>query len=217
MVLGPSHETAPVRSLQLVGLGPRLVLLVVVLADGAVQKQTIELSQEFDEATLSDAAAQLLRHSLGLPLAKVRAKAPTSGDTRTDALVGAGLRALRHLGRAEGGEQLFVGGSSRMAAAFDAVDTVRSVLTILEQQLVVVTLLRDILDAGSVGRHRCRARDRAARVVRHRGHAHLGRRRRGRHDRPDRPDPDELSPRPRRRPGGRSPTRRTVERRIPAT
>ena len=35
-----------------------------------------------------------------------------------------------------------------MAAAFDAVDTVRSVLTILEQQLVVVTLLRDVLDAG---------------------------------------------------------------------
>jgi len=148
MVLGPSHETAPVRSLQLVGLGPRLVLLVVVLADGAVQKQTIELSQELDEANLSDAAAQLLRHSLGLPLAKVRAKVPTSGDTRTDALVSAGLRAMRHLGRAEGGEQLFVGGSSRMAVAFDAVDTVRSVLTILEQQLVVVTLLRDILDAG---------------------------------------------------------------------
>ena len=35
-----------------------------------------------------------------------------------------------------------------MAAAFDAVETVRSVLTILEQQLVVVTLLRDILDRG---------------------------------------------------------------------
>ena len=35
-----------------------------------------------------------------------------------------------------------------MAAAFDAVDTVRSVLTILEQQLVVVSLLRDILDTG---------------------------------------------------------------------
>ena len=52
------------------------------------------------------------------------------------------------LGRADGAEQLFVGGSSRMAAAFDAVDTVRSVLTILEQQLVVVTLLRDILDTG---------------------------------------------------------------------
>ena len=33
-------------------------------------------------------------------------------------------------------------------AAFDAVDTVRSVLTILEEQLVVVSLLRDVLDRG---------------------------------------------------------------------
>ena len=33
-------------------------------------------------------------------------------------------------------------------AAFDAVETVRHVLTVLEQQLVVVTLLRDVLDRG---------------------------------------------------------------------
>ena len=58
------------------------------------------------------------------------------------------MAALLSLGGSEGGDQLFVGGSSRMAAAFDAVDTVRSVLTILEQQLVVVSLLRDILDTG---------------------------------------------------------------------
>ena len=35
-----------------------------------------------------------------------------------------------------------------MAGAFDAVETVREVLAILEQQLVVVTLLRDVLDRG---------------------------------------------------------------------
>ena len=45
-------------------------------------------------------------------------------------------------------EHVFVGGTSRMAAAFDAVETVREVLGILEQQYVVVTLLRDVLDRG---------------------------------------------------------------------
>jgi heat-inducible transcriptional repressor len=35
-----------------------------------------------------------------------------------------------------------------MASAFDAVDTVKEVLSILEQQLVVVTLLHDVLDRG---------------------------------------------------------------------
>jgi heat-inducible transcriptional repressor len=41
-----------------------------------------------------------------------------------------------------------VGGPARLAESFDAVETVRSVLGILEQQLVVVTLLRDVLGRG---------------------------------------------------------------------
>ena len=35
-----------------------------------------------------------------------------------------------------------------MAQAFDAVGTVREVLGLLEQQMVVVTLVRDLLDRG---------------------------------------------------------------------
>lgn len=148
MVVGPSHESAAVRSVQLVGLGSRLALLVVVLADGAVQKQSIELTGEVDEVHLADAAAILAAHSLGQPLSKVRVRLPRSGEATTDAVVVAGAKALRSLGSADYGDQVFVGGSSRMAASFDAVETVRSVLSILEQQLVVVTLLRDILDTG---------------------------------------------------------------------
>jgi heat-inducible transcriptional repressor len=148
MVVGPSHESAAIRSVQLVGLGPRVALLVVVLADGAVQKQSVEFDEDVDDARLADAAARLAAHSLGRPVTQVAVDAATTGDSATDAVVSAGLAGLRSLGQADGAEQLFVGGSSRMAAAFDAVDTVRSVLTILEQQLVVVTLLRDILDTG---------------------------------------------------------------------
>ncbi|HLX89016.1 MAG TPA: hypothetical protein VKR22_11245, partial [Acidimicrobiales bacterium] len=70
---------------------------------------------------------------------------------------GAGGELVRRAGDALGAlarpvavehEQVFVGGSSRMAAAFDAVETVRSVLSILEQQLVVVELIEQILDRG---------------------------------------------------------------------
>ena len=148
MVVGPSHESAVVRSVQLVGLGHRLALVVVVLADGAVQKQTLELSDDVDEAVLAEAGGRLAAHALGSPLAQVADTVAPSGNPAVDAVVTAGLGALRSLGVGDGHDQLFVGGSSRMAAAFDAVDTVRSVLTILEQQLVVVSLLRDILDTG---------------------------------------------------------------------
>ncbi len=148
MVVGPSHDSAVIRSVQLVGLGPRLALLVVVLADGAVQKQSIEFGEEVDEIRLSEAASRLAAHSLGVPLTKVPAEGGQHRrpvDRRGHRRRGASASSTE-VGRR--GDQLFVGGSSRMAVAFDAVDTVRSVLTILEQQLVVVTLLRDILDTG---------------------------------------------------------------------
>ncbi len=148
MVVGPSHESATVRSVHLVGLGHRLGLVVVVLADGAVQKQTIELPEDADDTVLGEAGGRLAAHALGSTLAQVADTAAPSGSPTVDAVVATGVTALHTLGEADGAEQLFVGGSSRMAAAFDAVDTVRSVLTILEQQLVVVSLLRDILDTG---------------------------------------------------------------------
>ena len=148
MVVGPSHESAAVRSVQLVGLGHHLALVVVVLADGAVRKQTVELPEDADEAVLSEAGGRLAAHALGSTLAEVGTVVSPSGNPKVDAAVAAGVAALHDLVEADSGDQLFVGGSSRMAVAFDAVDTVRSVLTILEQQLVVVSLLRDILDTG---------------------------------------------------------------------
>jgi heat-inducible transcriptional repressor len=119
-----------------------------VLSNGAVLKQSVDFDFDVDDAHLATAASRLAAHSLGQPLAQVAAVAKPSGDPSTDAILVAGLGVLRDLGKPDGGDQLFVGGSSRMVEAFDAVETVRSVLSILEQQLVVVTLLRDILDTG---------------------------------------------------------------------
>jgi heat-inducible transcriptional repressor len=45
-------------------------------------------------------------------------------------------------------DQVFIGGTSDMVASFDAVRTVSEILRILEQQLVVVSLLEDVLDRG---------------------------------------------------------------------
>ena len=68
MVVGPSHESAAVRSVQLVGLGHRMALVVVVLADGAVRKQTVELPEDVDEADLPTPGARLAAHALGWTL-----------------------------------------------------------------------------------------------------------------------------------------------------
>jgi heat-inducible transcriptional repressor len=85
----------------------------------------------------------------GSTLAAAKAAA---GAERADPLgpvLTAAARALADMASPrEPDPDVYMGGSSRLAEAFDAVETVRSVLTILEHQLVVVNLLRDILDRG---------------------------------------------------------------------
>ncbi|HVC70283.1 MAG TPA: heat-inducible transcriptional repressor HrcA [Acidimicrobiales bacterium] len=151
VVVGPTHETATIRSVQLVDLGPNLALLVVVLSDGAVEKRAIELGADhagqIDDTVLAAAAAHLTAHLRGRTLTDPGI-VPEGGDAAFDTAVRLGTQALGELASAGEPENVFVGGSSRMASAFDAVETVRSVLSILEQQLVVVELVEHILDRG---------------------------------------------------------------------
>ena len=147
VVVGPYHDRATVRSVQLVSLTGRVVLMVVVLSDGAVEKRTLELRSEIGEERVAAAAAHLGRRLMGLTLLTASTPGPGTGDAVTDDVVGSALAALRD-GRDDDVDQVFVGGAARMARSFDAVQTVRRVLELLEQQLVVASLLHDVLDRG---------------------------------------------------------------------
>jgi heat-inducible transcriptional repressor len=70
---------------------------------------------------------------------------PSANDAHVDAVCYATLNALA---RHRKDKPVFVGGASSLANAFDAVDVVRDVLTTIEQQFVVVSLLQDLLDRG---------------------------------------------------------------------
>lgn len=146
VVVGPGHDVAEVRSVQLVALGPRTALFVAVLANASVEKRTIDLGTETDVDLVERTGAHLAGHLVDATLSAGLAAIGPSGDPAVDALtarVAAALVAVE-----DDHDNVFVHGSAQMAAAFEAVDTVRSVLTILEQQFVVVTLLRDIVDRG---------------------------------------------------------------------
>ena len=150
VVVGPPHEVATVRTLQLVGLAPRLALVVAVLSNGVVEKCSLELADDTPDTTLSAVGAYLSSHVVGrtlLDLAPDRSLPLTSGDQGTDALARLAVEALGRA-RADEGDEVYVGGASKMASAFDAVETVRAVLGALEQQYVVVSLLKDVLDRG---------------------------------------------------------------------
>ncbi|NLV54421.1 MAG: heat-inducible transcription repressor HrcA [Acidimicrobiales bacterium] len=145
VITGPPQEIAVVRSVQLVGITARAALLVVVLSNGAIHKATVELVGEHPEATdedLTAATAHLRRHLEGRRLDSL-ASVPAPADAAVARLVAAAARTA-----GADGDHLYVGGTDRVAGAFDAVETVREVLGVLEQQLVVVSLLRDVLDRG---------------------------------------------------------------------
>src|SRR3954469_12870884 len=68
VIVGPSSfDSAVVRSAQLVSLTPRVALLVVVLANGAIEKRTIDLGDETGDEHIGAASAHLAAHAVGKP------------------------------------------------------------------------------------------------------------------------------------------------------
>ncbi len=149
VVVSPAHEATTIRSVQLVGLGATSALVVVVLADGAVEKRTIDIDEDTDPSRLAAAGAHLANCLIGKARVQVQdVSVPPIGDRATDLIVRSATGSLVRPPNPGDSDQVYVGGVSRMATAFDAVETVRSVLGTLEQQYLVVSLLRDILDRG---------------------------------------------------------------------
>src|SRR3954451_17229404 len=147
VVVAPPHDVASIRSVQLVGLSPRVALLVAVLSNGVVEKHTVEFDEDVGDERIGAAGARLAMHYVGRSMQDLAGPPDSTGDAHTDAVIRTAVGAIT--GGSDGEtDHVFVGGASRMGSAFDAVETVRSVLSVLEQQYVVVSLLRDVLDSG---------------------------------------------------------------------
>ncbi|MDQ4097776.1 MAG: heat-inducible transcriptional repressor HrcA [Actinomycetota bacterium] len=143
LVVPPQRESATVRSVHVVGLGPYVALAIAVFSDGGVKKAVVDLERGIAEDRLAVAGAHLSAHLAGHPL-DAPVTIPPTGDEITDRLVAEAHRGLDRAGSVEP-DQLFVGGASQMATTFDAIETVRRVLAILEQQYVLVSLLRQAI------------------------------------------------------------------------
>ncbi|MEL6892640.1 MAG: heat-inducible transcriptional repressor HrcA [Actinomycetota bacterium] len=144
VVVGPKAQAVAVRRVQLVGLTTSLATAVVVFANGTVENVQVDLVEGDDEERLAAASQHLSAQLDGAALGEAPELVPT-GDPGIDRLSAAALGRIRE---ASDVEPVFTGGVAELANAFDAVDTVRSVLQTLEQQFVVVSLVSDIVDRG---------------------------------------------------------------------
>jgi heat-inducible transcriptional repressor len=147
MVVGPPPDTAHVRTVQLVPLHPNLALVIAVLSNGAVEREAVDVD---DELRLAAAGAMLDGQLRGHAWGSLPDLQPT-GDPDVDRIATAARDALVNRLAPEHGEPLYVGGASRLAAEHEAFSTTESaarLLEMLEHQVVVVSLVRELLDQG---------------------------------------------------------------------
>ena len=147
VVIGPTVEIATVKSLQLVRLSSHHITVVVVLSNGVVENEQIEVGLDISDEDILLATSKLQNLMMNTPLRDVPKHRAASRKT-SDAVSELSSRVLEALDRTRNDETFFVGGAAQMAEAFDAVEIVRNVLHTLEQQYVVVTLVRDMLIRG---------------------------------------------------------------------
>jgi heat-inducible transcriptional repressor len=136
------------RSIQLVTLQPAVILAVAVLSNGAVEKEVVELDDGIDEARIGAANAALSGQLVGRALSDLPPLQST-GDTDVDRL--ARLTRDAFATHPPEAEPLYVGGASRIAAehqSFATVESAARLIEMLEHQVVVVSLVRDLLDQG---------------------------------------------------------------------
>jgi len=146
VVIAEPQETTTIRSVQLVDLSPTLYLIVVVLSSGEIVKKSVDHAQEISADDLGWASRALAGHLVGCQVGSVTAP-PPGGEPAVDAVVLEAAEVLRTaLGDAR--SNVFVEGTSLIAGAFDLTSTLHDVLGLLEQQLTIVTLLRDVMDRG---------------------------------------------------------------------
>jgi heat-inducible transcriptional repressor len=151
VVVGGEAPDVVVRAASLVRLQPRALLVVVVLSNGAVEKEVVDCAETVTDADVDAASAQLARQLEGRRLTDLPV-APAAGQKPSgiDALAQSAYDALRRHLEEHQREPLYVGGASRLAAEHDSfvtTDTSR-LLELLEQHTVLAALLRELLGPG---------------------------------------------------------------------
>jgi len=146
VVVGEPAEVHDIRSVQLVELSHTSVLVVAVTSTGTIFKRSVEPATPLDVEQLARAQGAVAEALIGSRAVSLAVPAPT-GDSVIDEFARAAVGAV--VGAAsDNGHSVYVEGASRIAVAFEASETLREVLQILEQQLTVVSILHDVVDRG---------------------------------------------------------------------
>jgi heat-inducible transcriptional repressor len=151
VVVGPHVDSVTVRSVQLVPLQGNVVLVLVILSNGSVERCVLHIQGEVADTDIARAAQALDSQLTGARWGQLP-QISVTGSPTVDALARAARDTLtRHIAH-ETAEPLYIGGASRLAAeqeSFPDSTRVAHLLELLERQVEVVSLVRALLDEGT--------------------------------------------------------------------
>lgn len=136
VVIGPGFGTESLRALHLIPLGASVVLTVVVGATGRVSQELVRLSFEPDQRQLNRAERVLSKAYGGATVAEGEAAIENySSDELPDPVATLCREVSRTLHSVETGTQdVYLGGTSRLASLWDDLPNVHRVLALLDRE-----------------------------------------------------------------------------------
>jgi len=157
LVAAPRLDRSRIRHIELVRLGPQSVLAVMIAETGRVEKRLLDL-----DTAVADHDVQRARHAVNDAAVGLRTdQAPevisglaAGAPPEVRGLVEAVAEAVRKglAGGQAGFDQVFVGGTSNIAVGyFNRLEEVKQVYETLEEQVVVLRVLREALAQGDPG------------------------------------------------------------------
>ena len=140
----PTLSRSTVRHVELIGLTPTRLLVVLILSTGRVEQRVVELAAEVGEADLADLRTVVNRAAVGEIIADaaaaLRGLVVASDDNPTTAAVVDVLVEAMSDHRSD--ERIAVGGAANLARFGDHFDSaVRPLLEALEEHVVLLKLL----------------------------------------------------------------------------
>ena len=136
-------EVAVIKDVNLIDFSDRRLLVVVTLSTMEVVKSVVNLEFSVTPDDVQAAKIQLAALLAGVSMDQ-RVEVP-SRQTAVSRTVRQCVEAVLNSVAVQEGDQVFVGGTAKVADQFDTLDTARSVLDVLEHNLVIVSLITEIL------------------------------------------------------------------------
>jgi len=136
-------EAVTIRDVNVIDFTDRRLLVVVTFANMDVAKTPVNLDFSATPEDVRFAKEQLTSLLAGVTL-QDRVQVP-SRDTNVSQIVRRCVEAVLDDVAVQEGDQVFVGGTAKVADQFDTMETARSVLDVLERELVIVSLIKQIV------------------------------------------------------------------------